>query len=156
MTFFEKCEDHYIKSHKKCEEGGLLKIVNKKKCVRSHLNGPLVNKRGCWAGNAVLLQGLLNYLRRLYFKAKHKPKSKQRLVQSFCKAIGSIKLLFIYLFIYLFISSFEKNAVSYKKKLTALYSEILTTKTSFKSVKNVKNTISIKINGIVQYILTSW
>ena len=30
MTFFEKCEDHYIKSHKKCEEGGLLKIVNKK------------------------------------------------------------------------------------------------------------------------------
>ena len=35
----EKCEDHYIKSHKKCEDGGGgLEIV--KKGVRSYLNGP--------------------------------------------------------------------------------------------------------------------
>ena len=36
----KKCEDHYIKSHKKCEDGGL-KIVKKGVSVRSYLNGPL-------------------------------------------------------------------------------------------------------------------
>ena len=34
----EKCEDHYIKSHQKCEDGGEFKIV--KNGVRSYLIDP--------------------------------------------------------------------------------------------------------------------
>ncbi len=39
--FFEKCEDHYIKSHKKCEDGG---IENCQKRCKIMFEWPLMQK----------------------------------------------------------------------------------------------------------------